>query len=111
MAFGLYALLEASVLILNAICILHEQRFLAKFGWGSDAYQFGTDNSMKSRLLTFITSVRTVMRSKILIHTVSLFSFSPPHRCKYSTYCIQTNTGITVITAELHHHSLYNACS
>ncbi|VUZ46023.1 unnamed protein product [Hymenolepis diminuta] len=66
MAFGLYALLEASVLILNAICILHEQRFLAKFGWGSDAYQFGTDNSMKSRLLTFITSVRTVMRIPLI---------------------------------------------
>lgn len=30
MAFGLYALLEASILVLNAICILNEQRFLAK---------------------------------------------------------------------------------
>ncbi|VDO07979.1 unnamed protein product [Rodentolepis nana] len=66
MAFGLYALLEASVLILNAICILHEQRFLAKYGWGSDTYQFGTDSSMKSRLLTFIISVRTVMRIPLI---------------------------------------------
>ena len=30
MAFGLYSLLEAVLLTLNAICILHEQRFLAK---------------------------------------------------------------------------------
>nr|CUU97777.1 hypothetical transcript [Hymenolepis microstoma] len=73
MAFGLYALLEASVLILNAICILHEQRFLAKYGWGSDAYQFGTDSSMKSRLLTFIISVRTVMRSRCRFIQIIIF--------------------------------------
>ncbi|VDD80504.1 unnamed protein product [Mesocestoides corti] len=30
MPFGFYSLLEASILVLNAICILHEQRFLAK---------------------------------------------------------------------------------
>ncbi|VDK33012.1 unnamed protein product [Taenia asiatica] len=66
MAFGLYALLEASILVLNAICVLNEQRFLVKYGWGSDAYQFGSDVSTKSRLLTFITSVRTVMRIPLI---------------------------------------------
>ncbi len=30
MAFTLWALLEAGLLVLNAICILHEKRFLAK---------------------------------------------------------------------------------
>ena len=30
MAFGLYSLLEAILLVLNAICVLHEQRFLSK---------------------------------------------------------------------------------
>ena len=30
MAFGLYSLLEAALLVLNAICVLHEDRFLAK---------------------------------------------------------------------------------
>ena len=30
MAFTLWALLEAGLLIVNAICVLHEQRFLAK---------------------------------------------------------------------------------
>uniref|UniRef100_A0A5K3ER33 Immediate early response 3-interacting protein 1 n=1 Tax=Mesocestoides corti TaxID=53468 RepID=A0A5K3ER33_MESCO len=66
MPFGFYSLLEASILVLNAICILHEQRFLAKYGWGSEAYNFGSDVSMKSRLLTFITSVRTVMRIPLI---------------------------------------------
>jgi hypothetical protein len=30
MAFTLWALLEAALLVVNAICILHEKRFLAK---------------------------------------------------------------------------------
>ena len=30
MAFGLYSLLEAALLVLNAMCVLHEERFLAK---------------------------------------------------------------------------------
>ena len=30
MAFGLYTLIEATLLCLNAVCILHEERFLAK---------------------------------------------------------------------------------
>lgn len=30
MAFGLYSLIEAVILCLNAVCILHEERFLAK---------------------------------------------------------------------------------
>ena len=30
MGFGLYSLLESFVLVLNAVCILHEERFLAK---------------------------------------------------------------------------------
>ena len=30
MAFGLYTLIEATILCLNAVCILHEERFLAK---------------------------------------------------------------------------------
>jgi hypothetical protein len=30
MAFGLYSLLEAALLICNAVCVLHEERFLAK---------------------------------------------------------------------------------
>ena len=32
MAFGLYSLLEAGLLVLNAMCVLHEERFLAKVG-------------------------------------------------------------------------------
>ncbi|TMW39511.1 hypothetical protein DOY81_015410 [Sarcophaga bullata] len=32
--FTLWTLIEASLLCLNAVCVLHEERFLAKIGWG-----------------------------------------------------------------------------
>ncbi|PAA74686.1 hypothetical protein BOX15_Mlig033217g1, partial [Macrostomum lignano] len=35
MGFGLFSLLEAGLLLLNAICVLHRERFLARFGWSS----------------------------------------------------------------------------
>ncbi len=36
MAFTLWALLEAGLLVVNAICVLHERRFLAKSKEGGD---------------------------------------------------------------------------
>lgn len=37
MGFGIYSLLEAALLVMNAIAILHEERFLCKYGLGRDA--------------------------------------------------------------------------
>ena len=39
MAFGLYSLLEAALLVLNAMCVLHEERFLAKVRAGPDYFR------------------------------------------------------------------------
>jgi hypothetical protein len=88
MAFTFWSLLEASLLIVNAICVLHEERFLAKgeiiilksivfinnmrfffnifsiVGWGGEQIQaYGSGPSVKSQILNLIRSVRTVMRS------------------------------------------------
>ncbi|VDL99703.1 unnamed protein product [Schistocephalus solidus] len=71
MAFGLYTIFESIVLLLNAVCILNEQRFLAKRGWTPASYEFVGDATFKSRLLTFITSVRTVMRSLFIIFFIT----------------------------------------
>ena len=52
MAFGLYSLLEAALLVLNAICVLHEERFLAKveqFIWKQRKY-WNTDADAASPL-------------------------------------------------------------
>ena len=33
---GLYGLIEACILFVNSLAVLHEERFLQKVGWGSD---------------------------------------------------------------------------
>ncbi|CAL1528183.1 unnamed protein product [Lymnaea stagnalis] len=67
MTFGLYSLLESAILCLNAICILHEERFLAKIGWGSDQHRgFGETPGVKSQILNLIRSIRTVMRFPLI---------------------------------------------
>lgn len=57
--FTLWSLIEASLLCLNAVCILHEERFLAKFGWGASAAQvhgFGESPSVKAQVLNLVRS-------------------------------------------------------
>jgi hypothetical protein len=55
------------VLLVNAVAILSEDRFLARIGWTSAAADPGfggprDDASVKARLVQFISSVRTLMR-------------------------------------------------
>ena len=67
MALSLGALLEASLLVVNAICVLHEKRFLAKVGWASDNAQgFGEQLEVKAQILNIIYSTRTVMRIPLI---------------------------------------------
>ncbi|KAL6263189.1 immediate early response 3-interacting protein 1 [Pogonomyrmex barbatus] len=68
MAFTLWALYEATLLCLNAICILNEERFLAKVGWASwqNVQGFGEPPTVKSQLLNLIKSIRTVMRIPLI---------------------------------------------
>ena len=67
MALTLGALLEASLLVVNAICVLHKKRFLAKFGWASDnARGFGEQLGVKAQILNIIYSTRTVMRFPLI---------------------------------------------
>merc|ERR1739842_55593 len=71
MAFGLYSLLEAVLLCLNAICVLHEERFLSKIGWSSQHNRgFGEPAGVKQQILTIIQSVRTVMRIPLIFINV-----------------------------------------
>lgn len=68
MAFGFYSLLEASLLVLNAICVLHEERFLSKYGWSANSNQgFGEAPGVKKQILDIIRSVRTVMRIPLIL--------------------------------------------
>ncbi|KAF1819518.1 Yos1-domain-containing protein, partial [Dissoconium aciculare CBS 342.82] len=63
--------ITVSVLLVNAIAVLSEDRFLARIGWGSSQQQAepsfgggGQDNaSVKAKMINLINSVRTLMRS------------------------------------------------
>lgn len=67
MAFGLYSLLEVILLVVNAMAVLNEERFLSKVGWGADQMAgFGDQPGVKQQLLNLIRSVRTVMRIPLI---------------------------------------------
>ncbi|KAF6716969.1 Immediate early response 3-interacting protein 1 [Oryzias melastigma] len=64
MAFTLYSLIQAAILCVNAVAVLHEERFLSKIGWGADQSVggFGDEPGVKAQLMNLVRSVRTVMR-------------------------------------------------
>ncbi|XP_006893873.1 PREDICTED: immediate early response 3-interacting protein 1-like [Elephantulus edwardii] len=69
---GLYSLLQAVLLCVNAIAaiaVLHEERFLKNIGWGKDhgTGGFGEEGGIKSQLMNLIRSVRTIMRVPLII--------------------------------------------
>ncbi|XP_043284695.1 immediate early response 3-interacting protein 1 isoform X2 [Venturia canescens] len=68
MAFTLWTLFEATLLCLNAICVLHEERFLVKIGWGAqqNIQGFGEPPSVKSQVLNLVRSIRTVARFPLI---------------------------------------------
>lgn len=87
MVFTLGTLFEATLLVINAIAVLNEERFLKKggqtalyvivsilicllllfpqVGWGRDNRNegFGDQAGMKSQLIALITAVQTLLRS------------------------------------------------
>ncbi|KAF8165354.1 ER-to-golgi transport membrane protein [Crassisporium funariophilum] len=84
--FGFGLIFQVSLLIINAIAILNEERFLAKIGWlsatrpvrdvntgfqqtydqtGYGAVQ-GGDVGMKTKLIDLISAVRTLMRIPLI---------------------------------------------
>jgi len=73
MAFSLWNLFEASILFLNAVCILNEDRFLKKIGWGSSSsnvHGFGESPSAKSQIFNLLHSIRTVARVPLILLNV-----------------------------------------
>ncbi|OTF74016.1 hypothetical protein BLA29_008213 [Euroglyphus maynei] len=83
MAIGLYSLLEAALLVINAIAVLNEERFLVKFGldrnslfqstslnranipYGS-GYGPQSTTSPKNQILNLLHSIRTVARVPLI---------------------------------------------
>lgn len=75
--FSFGGLFQVSVLLVNAIAILSEDRFLARIGMASTSSPepaFGAgaqDNtSIKSKMINLINSVRTLMRIPLIFLNV-----------------------------------------
>ncbi|XP_003745564.1 immediate early response 3-interacting protein 1 [Galendromus occidentalis] len=67
MGFGIYSLLEAGLLVLNAVTILHEERFLNKYGLGRNmAMQGYQQPGAKTQIINLIHSVKTVMKVPLI---------------------------------------------
>ncbi|XP_077456850.1 immediate early response 3-interacting protein 1 [Stigmatopora argus] len=68
MGFTLYTLLQAAILCVNSVAVLHEERFLSRIGWGVDqgVGGFGDEPGIKAQLMNLIRSVRTVMRVPLI---------------------------------------------
>ncbi|XP_053673379.1 immediate early response 3-interacting protein 1 [Anopheles nili] len=75
--FTLWSLVEASLLFLNAVCVLSEERFLAKYGWGmaQQVQGFGEPTSTKSQLLLLVRSIRTVAKIPLILLNVVAIVF------------------------------------
>ncbi|XP_077285847.1 immediate early response 3-interacting protein 1 [Arctopsyche grandis] len=75
--FTLWSLFEASLLCLNAICILNENRFLSKVGWGSTnqtTQGYGDQPTFKGQILNLIHSIRTVTRIPLIfLNIIAIF--------------------------------------
>ncbi|XP_072289765.1 immediate early response 3-interacting protein 1-like [Eucyclogobius newberryi] len=68
MGFTLYSLIQAAILCVNAVAVLHEERFLSKIGWGAETGVggFGDEPGIKTQMMTLVRSVRTVMRVPLI---------------------------------------------
>jgi len=69
---GLGKLVYTICLIINAIAVLSEDRFLARIGWGrtqpDPSFGASLDNaSIKAKSVNLIASVRTVMRIPLIV--------------------------------------------
>ncbi|XP_073841756.1 immediate early response 3-interacting protein 1 [Musca autumnalis] len=73
--FTLWTLVEASLLCLNAVCVLHEERFLAKFGWGQQQNtEFGQPTA-KAQILNLVRSIRTVAKIPLIFLNIIAIIF------------------------------------
>jgi len=66
MAFTLWTLIEAFVLLINAVAILSEERFLKPMGWGYRSANELDPENVKDKIITFLTAVRMLMRIPLI---------------------------------------------
>jgi len=74
MGFTLGTLFESLLGIVNALAILHEDRFLKKFGWGSQSIDIN-DTSVKAKVIQLLSAVRMLMRIPLVFVNAAVIIF------------------------------------
>ncbi|GMM34577.1 Yos1 protein [Saccharomycopsis crataegensis] len=72
---GLGKLLYVVVLLVNAVAVLSEDRFLNRIGWGSSGKQFQNDVSVKGRMINLISATRTLLRIPLILVNVIIILY------------------------------------
>mmetsp|Transcript_20932 Transcript_20932/g.67357 ORF Transcript_20932/g.67357 Transcript_20932/m.67357 type:complete len:82 (-) Transcript_20932:818-1063(-) len=72
MGFTLWSLLKASLLFVNALAILHEDRFLKPLGWGAPDPMLNDEQrgSVKNQVISLLAAVRWLRAPLIAINFV-----------------------------------------
>ncbi|KAK9550258.1 YOS1 family protein [Aspergillus novofumigatus IBT 16806] len=78
--FGLGKLVYVCCLLINAVAVLSEDRFLARIGWGRTQTDpaFGAtydSTSIKAKSVNLIASVRTVMRIPLIVINTTIIIY------------------------------------
>ncbi|KAJ3068589.1 hypothetical protein HDU98_008262 [Podochytrium sp. JEL0797] len=66
------------VLIVNAIAVLNEQRFLARLGLSESAYansNFGNEQSITLKVINLISAVRTLLRIPLIVVNILIIVY------------------------------------
>ncbi|KAJ1938165.1 hypothetical protein GGF37_004915, partial [Kickxella alabastrina] len=65
------------ILLLNAVAILNEERFLARIGWARNSAElYGDTESVKAKLINLISAVRTLMRIPLIAVNVVVIVYA-----------------------------------
>ncbi|CAI4224605.1 unnamed protein product [Auanema sp. JU1783] len=75
MVLSFYGLLEAALLILNGIAVLHRDRFLKKYGLAAPVHSFDSQPTVKTQLINLILAVQTVMRMPLIAINLVVIAF------------------------------------
>ncbi|KNC53328.1 uncharacterized protein AMSG_08825 [Thecamonas trahens ATCC 50062] len=73
MGFSLGSLLYASLLLVNALAILHEERFLQRIGWG---VTHNADPSVKDQISNLLKSVRMLLRIPLIVVNIIVMAYA-----------------------------------
>jgi hypothetical protein len=69
--FGLFQLLVSGVLFVNAMAVLHEERFLRPMGYGGSD-NFPGQSALKDKFIPILSAMRVLRTPLILVNVLAI---------------------------------------